>query len=112
MTNDVVEKGVVLPPLADPLADSRQELAEQLVEQARVDGVSLVGPSRSGLLADLTKAGARDLNRPGPPRIPGRFIARSPGPIRSSCPASFREVLCCLSGHGNAGELVATVARG
>ena len=30
-----------------------RDLAEQLVEQARADGVSLVGPG--GLLADLTK---------------------------------------------------------
>jgi putative transposase len=33
--------------------DDRQGLAEQLVVQARADGVSLVGPG--GLLADLTK---------------------------------------------------------
>ena len=38
---------------ADPFGGARQELAEQLVEQARADGVSLVGPG--GLLADLTK---------------------------------------------------------
>jgi transposase-like protein len=51
--DEVVETGLVLPPPADPLRDARRELAEQLVEQARVDGVSLVGPG--GLLADLTK---------------------------------------------------------
>jgi transposase-like protein len=38
---------------ADPLGDARRELAEQLVEEARVTGVSLVGPG--GLLADITK---------------------------------------------------------
>ncbi len=43
----------VLPPPADPLGDARRELAEQLVEEARADRVSLVGPG--GLLAELTK---------------------------------------------------------
>ena len=42
-----------LPPPADPFGDARRELAEQLVEEARSTGVSLVGPG--GLLADLTK---------------------------------------------------------
>jgi len=42
-----------LPPPADLLGDARRELAEQLVEEARATGVSLVGPG--GLLADITK---------------------------------------------------------
>lgn len=42
-----------LAPPADPLGDARCELAEQLVEEARATGVSLVGPG--GLLADITK---------------------------------------------------------
>jgi transposase-like protein len=42
-----------LPPAADPLGDARRELAEQLVEEARATGVSLVGPG--GLLADITR---------------------------------------------------------
>ena len=50
--DDVVVAEVLAPP-ADPLGDGRQELAAQLVEQARAEGVSLVGPG--GLLADLTK---------------------------------------------------------
>ncbi len=60
MTNDdgatvdeATDSDLVLPAAADPLGGARQELAEQLVAQARADGVSLVGPS--GLLADLTK---------------------------------------------------------
>ena len=48
-----VDGGLVLPPRADPSGDVRRELAEQLVEQARVAGVSLVGPE--GLLADITR---------------------------------------------------------
>ena len=48
-----IEAELVVAPPADPLGGARQELAEQLVEQARVDGVNLVGPG--GLLADLTK---------------------------------------------------------
>jgi putative transposase len=44
---------VVLPPLADPAADARQDLAARLVEDAQATGVSLVGPG--GLLAELTK---------------------------------------------------------
>jgi len=43
----------VLPSAADPVGDARQVLAEQLVEEARASGVSLVGPD--GLLAELTK---------------------------------------------------------
>lgn len=43
----------VLPAAADPVGDARQVLAEQLVEEARASGVSLVGPD--GLLAELTK---------------------------------------------------------
>jgi transposase-like protein len=43
----------VLPPAADPIGEARQALADQLVEEARVSGVGLVGPG--GLLADLTK---------------------------------------------------------
>ena len=44
---------MVLPSPADPLGDARSELAAQLVEQARAEGVSLIGPG--GMLADLTK---------------------------------------------------------
>jgi transposase-like protein len=44
---------VVLPPPADPIREARQALADQLVEEARVTGVGLVGPG--GLLADLTR---------------------------------------------------------
>lgn len=43
----------VLPAAADPVGDARQALAEQLVEEARASGISLVGPD--GLLAELTK---------------------------------------------------------
>jgi putative transposase len=45
--------GLVLPPSVDPVGDARRELAEQLVEEARATGVSLVGPD--GLLADITR---------------------------------------------------------
>jgi putative transposase len=45
--------GLVLPPSADPVDDARGELAEQLVEEARATGVSLVGPD--GLLADIIR---------------------------------------------------------
>jgi putative transposase len=45
--------GLVLAPPADPVGDARRELAEQLVEEARATGVSLVGPD--GLLADITR---------------------------------------------------------
>ncbi len=51
--DEATDSDLVLPAAADPLGGARQELAEQLVAQARADGVSLVGPS--GLLADLTK---------------------------------------------------------
>ena len=51
--DEATDSDLVLPAAADPLGGVRQELAEQLVEQARADGVSLVGPG--GLLADLTK---------------------------------------------------------
>jgi hypothetical protein len=52
--NDVKQGGgLVLPPSADPVGDARGELAEQLVEEARATGVSLVGPD--GLLADITR---------------------------------------------------------
>jgi putative transposase len=44
---------VVLPAPADPLGDARREFAEQLVDQARAQGLALVGPD--GLLADITK---------------------------------------------------------
>ena len=44
--------GLVLPPPA-AAAPRPVELAEALVEQARVEGVELVGPG--GLLGDLTK---------------------------------------------------------
>src|SRR3546814_5139380 len=37
----------------DPAGEARRELADQLVEEARATGVSLVGPG--GLLADITK---------------------------------------------------------
>lgn len=42
-----------LPVPVDPVGDARRELADQLVEEARASGVSLVGPG--GLLADITK---------------------------------------------------------
>jgi hypothetical protein len=45
--------GLVLPPPAHLASEARTELAEQLVEQARVEGVSLIGPG--GMLSDLTK---------------------------------------------------------
>lgn len=44
---------LVLPPPADPVADARQALAEQIVEDARASGLRLVGPD--GLLTDLTR---------------------------------------------------------
>jgi transposase-like protein len=44
---------VSLPSSVDPAGDARRELADQLVEEARAAGVSLVGPG--GLLADITK---------------------------------------------------------
>lgn len=44
-------EGFVLPPA--PVAPRPTELAESLVEQARIEGVELVGPG--GLLGDLTK---------------------------------------------------------
>jgi putative transposase len=43
----------LLPPPADPLGDAQRALAEQLVEQAQAEGISLVGPG--GLLGDITK---------------------------------------------------------
>lgn len=46
-------EGLVLQAPADPAGDARRELTDQLIEEARVSGVSLVGPG--GLLADLTK---------------------------------------------------------
>jgi transposase-like protein len=49
---DPAEEGFVVPP-AVPAAPRPVELAESLVEQARVEGVELVGPG--GLLGDLTK---------------------------------------------------------
>lgn len=42
-----------MPAPADAAGDARRELTDQLIEEARVNGVSLVGPG--GLLADLTK---------------------------------------------------------
>lgn len=48
-----LSEGLVLPAPVDPVGDARGELADQLVEEARATGVSLVGPG--GLLADLTK---------------------------------------------------------
>lgn len=45
--------GLVLPPPADPAGDAQLELARQLLDQARAQGLSLMGPG--GLLADLTK---------------------------------------------------------
>ena len=45
--------GSLLGPPADPVGDAQRRWAEQLVEQAQVQGVSLVGPG--GLLADITK---------------------------------------------------------
>lgn len=44
---------VVLPPPADPVGDAQRDLAADLIERARMEGVSSVGPG--GLLADLTK---------------------------------------------------------
>lgn len=46
-------KGLVLPASADPVGDARRDLTDQLIEEARVTGVSLVGPG--GLLFDITK---------------------------------------------------------
>ena len=46
-------EGPVLPVPVDPVGDARRDLADQLVEEARASGVSLVGPG--GLLADITK---------------------------------------------------------
>ena len=45
--------GSLLGPPADPVGDAQRRWAEQLVEQAQAEGVSLVGPG--GLLADVTK---------------------------------------------------------
>lgn len=39
-------EGLVLPLPADPAGDARRDLADQLVEEARVSGVSLVGPAQ------------------------------------------------------------------
>jgi transposase-like protein len=50
---DELDTELVLPPLADPVAEARRELAQQLVDEARATGVSLVGPD--GLLADVTR---------------------------------------------------------
>jgi putative transposase len=44
---------VVLPAAVDPARDARDAIAAQLVSEAQVNGVSLVGPG--GLLAELTK---------------------------------------------------------
>ena len=44
---------LALPPPADPVGDARRDFAEHLVEQARAQGLDLVGPG--GLLADITK---------------------------------------------------------
>ena len=46
-------EGLELPAPADAVGDVRRVLADQLVEEARATGVSLVGPG--GLLADITK---------------------------------------------------------
>ena len=51
MTNRDV--AVATPSNDDDAERPEQSLAEQLVDQARADGVDLVGPG--GLLADLTK---------------------------------------------------------
>ena len=45
-------KETVSAPAALP-ADARQVLADQLVEQAKTDGILLIGPG--GLLSDITK---------------------------------------------------------
>ena len=37
-------EGLVLPAPADAVGDARRDLADQLVEEVRVSGVSLVGP--------------------------------------------------------------------
>jgi hypothetical protein len=50
---EMSEGGSLSGPPADPERDAQQRWAEQLVEQARVDGVQLVGPG--GLLAEVTK---------------------------------------------------------
>lgn len=47
------EPGSLLGPPADPLGDGQRRWAEELVEQAQAEGVSLVGPD--GLLAGITK---------------------------------------------------------
>jgi transposase-like protein len=44
---------LVLPAPTDPVRDARAELAAQLVDQARTEGISLVGPD--GVLAEVTK---------------------------------------------------------
>jgi transposase-like protein len=46
------DKQTVSAPAGLP-ADARQVLADQLVEQAKTDGISLIGPG--GLLSDITK---------------------------------------------------------
>jgi transposase-like protein len=48
-----VSAGLELPAPADSVRAAREEIAEQLVEEAAATGVSLVGPD--GLLAELTK---------------------------------------------------------
>jgi putative transposase len=48
-----VNEELVLPVPADPLGDVRAELAAQLVEQARAEGVSLIGSG--GMPTDPTK---------------------------------------------------------
>src|SRR3546814_1383118 len=46
-------EGPELPVPVDPAGEARRELADQLVEEARATGVSLVGPGV--LLVDITK---------------------------------------------------------
>jgi putative transposase len=48
-----VNEALVLPVPADPLGEERAELAAQLVELARAEGVSSIGPG--AMLTDLTK---------------------------------------------------------
>jgi len=49
----VAPEGVVLPPPADPARDAREAIAVQLVQDAQLKGLALVGPD--GLLADIPK---------------------------------------------------------
>ena len=52
-----------------PEASAEQVAAEELVRQAREQGLSLTGPD--GLLKQLTKSSDRDRAGPGADRAPG-----------------------------------------